>query len=171
MQETSGHVSRRFVMIGGAGYIAPRHYKAIRDLGHELIAVYDVNDSIGVLDQYAPEANFFTSIERFDRFLDKQRQLGLPVTHLVVCSPNHLHDAHIRFGLRQGMEVICEKPIVIDAKNLTGLLRLQEKAKKGVYPIYNFANTPLSWPGKTNWQPNPKANPQRDRVDLYYSSG
>lgn len=147
MQETSGHVSRRFAMIGGAGYIAPRHYKAIRDLGHELIAVYDVNDSIGVLDQYAPEAYFFTSFERFDRFLDKQRQLGLPATHLVVCSPNHLHDAHIRFGLRQGMEVICEKPIVIDAKNLTGLLGLQEKAKKGVYPILQLRKHPsvLAW--------------------------
>ena len=110
MQNDANHKLMRFALVGGAGYIAPRHYKAICDLGHELAAVYDVNDSIGILDQYAPKAYFFTSFERFDRFLDKQRQAGRPITHLVVCTPNHLHDAHIRFGLRQGMEVICEKP-------------------------------------------------------------
>ena len=147
MEENKVHSSKRFALIGGSGYIAPRHYKAIRDLGHELVAVYDVSDSIGVLDQYAPSAYFFTSFERFDRFLDKQRQHGAPVTHLVVCSPNHLHDAHIRFGLRQGMEVICEKPIVVDSKNLEGLLLLQSKSGKRVHPILQLRKHPavVAW--------------------------
>ena len=147
MQKDANHKLMRFALVGGAGYIAPRHYKAICDLGHELAAVYDVNDSIGILDQYAPKAYFFTSFERFDRFLDKQRQAGRPITHLVVCTPNHLHDAHIRFGLRQGMEVICEKPIVIDAKNLPGLVDLEKKTGKSVYPILQLRKHPsvLTW--------------------------
>lgn len=147
MDEKKVHIPKRFALIGGAGYVAPRHYKAIRDLGHELVAVYDVNDSIGILDQYAPAAHFFTSFERFDRFLDKQRQLGLPVTHLVICSPNHLHDAHIRFGLRQDMEVICEKPIVVDSRNLEGLLQLQSKSGKRVHPILQLRKHPsvIAW--------------------------
>ena len=147
MKEKKDHTVKRFAVIGGAGYIAPRHYKAIQDLGHELVAVYDVNDSIGVLDQYAPAAHFFTSLERFDRFLDKKRQLGSPITHLVVCSPNHLHDAHIRFGLRQGMDVICEKPIVIEAKNLDGLLQLEKEVNKKVHPILQLRKHPsvLAW--------------------------
>ena len=147
MQE--GHVkhSKRFALIGGAGYVAPRHYKAIADLGHDLVAVFDINDSIGVLDQYAPGAHFFTSFERFDRFLDKQRQLGTPITHLVVCSPNHLHDAHIRFGLRQDMDVICEKPIVINSKNVEGLLQMQAETGKRIHPILQLRKHPsvLQW--------------------------
>ena len=89
MKKDKSQNIQRFALIGGAGYIAPRHYKAIQELGHELAAVYDVNDSIGILDQYAPSTYFFTSFERFDRFLDKQRQLGNPITHLVVWATNH----------------------------------------------------------------------------------
>ena len=167
MEDNKVHNSKRFALIGGAGYIAPRHYKAICDLGHELVAVYDVSDSIGVLDQYAPTAYFFTSFERFDRFLDKQRRLGSPVTHLVVCSPNHLHDAHIRFGLRQGMEVICEKPIVVDAKNLEGLLQLQSKSGKRVHPILQLRKHPsvITWKNELASATN---KPSQAVIDLTY---
>lgn len=167
MKKDKSQNIQRFALIGGAGYIAPRHYKAIQELGHELVAVYDVNDSIGILDQYAPSAYFFTSFERFDRFLDKQRQLGNPITHLVVCSPNHLHDAHIRFGLRQGMEVICEKPIVIDAKNVTGLLQLEKEENKKVHPILQLRKHPsvLAW---KNQMEAGHSKPSKADVELTY---
>ncbi|RCL65048.1 MAG: gfo/Idh/MocA family oxidoreductase [Bacteroidetes bacterium] len=167
MEDKKVHISKRFALIGGAGYIAPRHYKAICDLGHKLVAVYDISDSMGVLDQYAPTAYFFTSFERFDRFLDKQRRFGLPVTHLVVCSPNHLHDAHIRFGLRQGMEVICEKPIVVDSKNLEGLLLLQSKSGKKVHPILQLRKHPsvIAWKNEITSAAN---KPSQTVIDLTY---
>ena len=167
MEDNKVNISKRFALIGGAGYIAPRHYKAICDLGHKLVAVYDISDSIGVLDQYAPAAYFFTSFERFDRFLDKQRRLGLPVTHLVVCSPNHLHDAHIRFGLRQGMEVICEKPIVVDSKNLESLLHLQSKSGKRVHPILQLRKHPsvIAWKNEIASAEN---KPSQAVIDLTY---
>ncbi|RLE27985.1 MAG: hypothetical protein DRJ65_01115 [Acidobacteria bacterium] len=101
-----------FALTGVAGYVARRHLEAIRDTGNRLVAAVDPHDSVGILDQYFPEAGFFTEFERFDRHLEKLRRgpSGQRVHYLSVCSPNHLHDAHIRLALRIGANVICEKP-------------------------------------------------------------
>jgi UDP-N-acetyl-2-amino-2-deoxyglucuronate dehydrogenase len=110
-----------FALIGAAGYIAPRHLKAIRDTGHRLVAAYDPQDSVGVLDSYFPETDFFTEFERFDRHLEKLKRGGQAIDYVSICSPNYLHDAHIRFGLRHGANVICEKPLVLNPWNAESL--------------------------------------------------
>ena len=104
---------KKFGITGVAGYVAPRHLKAIKDTGNILIAAADPHDSVGVLDHYFPEAAFFTEIERFDRHLDKLRRNGEGIDYLSICSPNNLHDAHIRLALRNNAHAICEKPLVL----------------------------------------------------------
>ena len=111
----------RFALLGAAGYIAPRHMDAIAANGYELVAAFDPFDSVGVIDRYAPEAAFFTEFERFDRHLEKLRREGRGVHYVAICSPNYLHDAHARFGLRLGADVICEKPLVLNARNALSL--------------------------------------------------
>ena len=101
---------KRFALIGAAGYIAPRHMKAIKDTANDLIAAYDPYDGVGIMDSNFPNADFFTEFERFDRHIDKLRRSGEPIDFVSICSPNYLHDAHIRFGLKNGCDVICEKP-------------------------------------------------------------
>ena len=105
---------KNFALIGAGGYIAPRHMKAIKDTGNNLIAALDKHDSVGILDSYFPEADFFTEFERFDRHIEKLKRQGIKTDFVSVCSPNYLHDAHIRFGLRIGANVICEKPVVLN---------------------------------------------------------
>ena len=97
---------KNFALIGAAGYIAPRHMKAIKDTGNNLVAAFDPFDSVGIIDSYFPEADFFTEFERFDRHLEKLKRKGTPIDYVSICSPNYLHDAHIRFGLRMGANVI-----------------------------------------------------------------
>lgn len=126
---------KRFALIGAAGYIAPRHMKAIRDSGNVLVAAMDPNDSVGVIDSYFPDADFFTEIERFDRHLDLLRRQGKGVDFISICSPNYLHDAHIRFGLKHGAHVICEKPTVLNPWNLEGLQSIEVETGKHVYNI------------------------------------
>ncbi len=126
---------KRFALIGAAGYIAPRHMKAIQDTGNVLVAAYDPYDGVGVLDNYFPEAHFFTEFERFDRHIEKLRQEGKPVDFMVICSPNHLHDSHIRFALKSGCQVICEKPIVLNPWNLDSLLIVEAETKNRVFSI------------------------------------
>ena len=109
---------KNFVLIGAAGYIAPRHMQAIKATGNNLIAAYDPFDSVGIIDSYFPEADFFTEFERFDRHLEKLKRNGVNIDYVSICSPNYLHDAHIRFGLRLGANVICEKPIVLNPWNV-----------------------------------------------------
>ena len=99
---------QNFALIGAAGYIAPRHMKAIKDTENVLVAALDPNDSVGVIDSYFPDAQFFTEFERFDRHLDKQRRRGDKVEYVSICSPNYLHDAHIRCALRNQADAICE---------------------------------------------------------------
>ncbi len=125
----------RFALLGAAGYIAPRHLAAIAAIGGELVAAHDPHDSVGILDRYAPEAAFFTQYERFDRHLDKLRRDGKGVDYLVVCSPNHLHDAHCRLGLRLGADVICEKPITLNPWNLDALRELETESDGRVWCI------------------------------------
>ena len=124
-----------FALIGAGGYIAPRHMKAIKDTGNKLIAAMDKNDSVGVLDSYFPEADFFTEFERFDRHLEKQKRIGNKTDFVSVCSPNYLHDAHIRFGLRIGASVICEKPIVLNPWNIDALSEMEEETGQKVFTI------------------------------------
>lgn len=126
---------RNFAIIGVGGYIAPRHLKAIKDTGNNLIAALDKNDSVGILDSYFPEADFFTEFERFDRHLEKLKRKGIRIDYLTVCSPNYLHDAHIRFGLRIGADVICEKPLVLNPWNVDGLMEIEKETGKKIFTI------------------------------------
>ena len=126
---------KNFAIIGAGGYVAPRHMQAIKETGNNLIAALDKHDSVGILDNYFPNAHFFTGFERFDRHLEKQKQLGTPADYIVVCSPNNLHDAHIRFGLRLGCDVICEKPIVLNPWNIDALAAIEKETGHNVFTI------------------------------------
>jgi len=130
-------LTKNFALTGIAGYIAPRHLKAIKDTGNNLIAAVDPHDSVGILDQYFPETSFFTEFERFDRHLEKLRRESPndKLDYLSICSPNHLHDAHIRLGLRLGADVICEKPLVLNPWNLDILENLQNEFKQKIYTV------------------------------------
>jgi UDP-N-acetyl-2-amino-2-deoxyglucuronate dehydrogenase len=109
--------------------------RAIAETGHRLVAALDPNDSVGVLDQHFPDAHFFVEFERFDRHVDKLRRKGSPISYVSVCSPNYLHDSHIRFGLRSGAHVICEKPLVLNPWNLDALEGLEEETGKRVFNV------------------------------------
>ncbi len=126
---------KNFAITGVAGYIAPRHLKAIKETGNDLIAAVDPHDSVGILDQYFPDCAFFTEIERFDRHLEMLKRKGEGIDYLTICSPNHLHDAHIRLALRLGANVICEKPLVLNPWNLDALQKLEQEYGKKVYTI------------------------------------
>lgn len=124
-----------FILIGAAGFIAPRHLKAIKETGNRLVAAIDKFDSVGIMDNYFPDASFFTEFERFDRHVEKLHRKGQYVDYLSICSPNYLHDSHIRFGLRNGMDVICEKPLVLNPWNVDSLDELQKETGKKVFNV------------------------------------
>ena len=126
---------KNFALIGAAGYIAPRHLQAIRDTGNNLVAALDKSDTVGVMDSYFPNADFFTEFERFDRHLDKLKRQGTPVDYVSICSPNYLHDSHIRFALRQGAHAICEKPLVLNPWNVDALAEIERETGKKIYTI------------------------------------
>ena len=126
---------KNFVLIGAGGYIAPRHMKAIKDTGNNLLAALDKHDSVGILDSYFPEADFFTEFERFDRHIEKLKREGIKIDYVSVCSPNYLHDAHIRFGLRIGADVICEKPLTLNPWNAQALMEMEKETGRKVYTI------------------------------------
>jgi UDP-N-acetyl-2-amino-2-deoxyglucuronate dehydrogenase len=126
---------KKFALIGAAGFIAPRHMKAIKDTGNQIVAAVDTFDSVGVIDSYFPDADFFTEFERFDRHVDKLRRNGKPLDYVSVCSPNYLHDAHIRFGLRSQTDVICEKPLVLNPWNVEALKQIEQESGKNIYTI------------------------------------
>jgi len=124
-----------FALIGAAGFIAPRHLKAIRDTKNNLIAALDKFDSVGIIDSFFPKADFFVEFERFDRHIDKLRRLGTQVDYVSICSPNYLHDSHIRFALRSRADAICEKPLVLNPWNIDGLGEIEKETGKKVYNI------------------------------------
>ncbi|MCG2590839.1 Gfo/Idh/MocA family oxidoreductase [Rhodohalobacter sulfatireducens] len=136
---------KNFGLTGLAGYIAPRHLKAIKDTGNKLIAAVDPHDSVGIIDNYFPNASFFTEFERFDRHLEKiRRQNGdNGIDYLSICSPNNLHDAHIRMALRVGADAICEKPLVLNPWNLDILQELEEEYNQRVWTILQLRVHPL----------------------------
>lgn len=131
------HHPKNFAIIGVGGYIAPRHLKAIKDTGNNLVAALDINDSVGILDRFFPDVPFFTEFERFDRHVEKLRRQGDDnrVDYVTVCSPNYLHDAHIRFALRIGADAICEKPLVLNPWNLDALQELENESSRKVNTI------------------------------------
>lgn len=126
---------KTFALIGAAGYIAPRHMRAIQDTGNKLVAALDKNDSVGIIDSYFPDAAFFTEFERFDRHVEKLKRTGNALDYISICSPNYLHDAHIRFGLRNNTDVICEKPIVLNPWNIDALQEIEKETGKHIYNI------------------------------------
>jgi UDP-N-acetyl-2-amino-2-deoxyglucuronate dehydrogenase len=126
---------KNFALIGAAGYVAPRHMKAIRETGNRLIAALDPFDSVGIIDSYFPDADFFVEFERFDRHIEKLKRQGTKVDYVSVCSPNYLHDAHIRFGLRAGADVICEKPVVLNPWNIDALQEIEAETGRKINTI------------------------------------
>lgn len=126
---------KNFALIGAAGYVAPRHMKAIAKTGNKLVAALDKSDSVGIIDSYFPQAAFFTEFERFDRHIEKLKRKGQKIDFVSVCSPNYLHDAHIRFGLRQGADVICEKPLVLNPWNLEALRQTERETENKIFTI------------------------------------
>jgi UDP-N-acetyl-2-amino-2-deoxyglucuronate dehydrogenase len=126
---------KRFAIIGVAGFIAPRHLKAIKETGNNLVAALDPFDSVGLIDSFFPECDFFVEFERFDRHVDKLRRSNQPIDYVSICSPNYLHDAHIRFALRQGAAAICEKPLVLNPWNVDALVDLQKEYGKKIYTV------------------------------------
>lgn len=128
---------KNFALIGAAGYVAPRHMEAIQKTGNNLVAALDKFDCVGIMDRYFPEANFFTEPERFDRHLDKLRRLnnGQAVDYVSICSPNYLHDSHIRLALRNEANAICEKPVVLNPWNVDALQTIEQETNKEIYTI------------------------------------
>lgn len=135
---------KNFAITGVAGYIAPRHLQAIKDTGNFLVAAMDPHDSVGILDRYFPNTSFFTEFERFDRHLEKLRRTksSEKIDYLSICSPNNLHDAHIRLALRVGADAICEKPLVLNPWNLDQLLEIEKETGKKVYTILQLRVQP-----------------------------
>lgn len=128
---------KNFALIGAAGYIAPRHMQAIKATGNQLVAAMDPNDSVGIIDSHFPDADFFTEFERFDRHVDKLRRAGSDkkIDYFSICSPNYLHDSHMRFALRSGADAICEKPLVLNPWNIDGLLEMERETGQKVNTI------------------------------------
>lgn len=126
---------KNFALIGAAGYVAPRHMKAIKDTGNNLVAALDKHDNVGILDSYFPNADFFTEFERFDRHLDKLKRKGQNVDYVSICSPNYLHDSHIRFALKHGADAICEKPLVLNPWNVDALQEIERETGQKIYTI------------------------------------
>jgi UDP-N-acetyl-2-amino-2-deoxyglucuronate dehydrogenase len=126
---------KSFALIGAAGFVAPRHMKAIKDTGNVLVACLDKSDNVGILDSYFPDCSFFTEFERFDRHLDKLRRRDEGVNYVSICSPNYLHDSHIRFALRQGADAICEKPLVLSPWNIDPLREMENETGHKVSTI------------------------------------
>ncbi len=159
---------KHFALIGAAGYVAPRHMKAIKESGNKLVAALDLNDSVGVIDSYFPEADFFTTFERFDRHIDKLRRLknGQGVDYISICSPNYLHDSHIRFALRSNADAICEKPIVLNTWNIDALQAIENETGRKVYTVLQMRLHPVAIALKQQIEAAPKD--KKFDVDLTY---
>jgi UDP-N-acetyl-2-amino-2-deoxyglucuronate dehydrogenase len=162
---------KNFALIGAAGYIAPRHMKAIKDTGNKLIAALDKNDSVGILDSYFPEADFFIEFERFDRHIEKLRRKGINTDFVSVCSPNYLHDSHIRFGLRVGANVICEKPIVLNPWNIDALAEIEKETGNKIFTILQLRLHPAIIELKEKIAAEPKDKTHVVELDYITSRG
>jgi UDP-N-acetyl-2-amino-2-deoxyglucuronate dehydrogenase len=124
-----------FALIGAAGFIAPRHMRAIKETNNKLVVAFDPYDGVGVIDSFFPEADFFTEFERFDRHVDKLKRRGHRIDFTSICSPNYLHDAHVRFALRSGSDAICEKPLVLNPRNIEPLEQMETETGRKIFTI------------------------------------
>lgn len=158
---------KNFALIGVGGYVAPRHLAAIKDTGHRLVAAMDPSDSVGILDSYFSGASFFTEFERFDRHAEKLRRQGEEnrIHYVSICSPNYLHDAHIRFALRIGADAVCEKPLVLNPWNLDALAELERETGKKVYTVLQLRHNQALQELKRKLEAGPA---QRHQVVLTY---
>ena len=127
---------KTYGLIGAAGYIAPRHMRAMADTGGKLVVAYDPNDSVGIMDSHFPDAEFFTEFELFDRHVDTLRRRGSKIDYMAVCSPNYLHDAHCGFALRSDADVICEKPLVLNPRNIDELGGDRARSPVAAFPRF-----------------------------------
>jgi UDP-N-acetyl-2-amino-2-deoxyglucuronate dehydrogenase len=161
---------KNFALIGASGYIAPRHMKAIKDTGNDLVAALDPYDGIGIMDSNFPEANFFTEFERFDRFVDKwHRDTGRKIDYMSICSPNYLHDSHIRFALKSGADAICEKPLVLNPWNIDQLKLIEKETGHRIYNILQLRLHPSIITLKNRVTKELKQNPNKVYdIDLTY---
>lgn len=158
---------KKFALIGAGGYIAPRHMKAIKETGNVLIAALDPSDSVGIIDSYFPNADFFTEFERFDRHLEKlRRENNQRIDYISICSPNYLHDAHIRFALRIGADAICEKPLVLNPWNVDALEEIARETGKTVNTILQLRLHPAILDLKKRVDKSPKG--KKYDIDLAY---
>lgn len=161
-----------FALVGAAGFVAPRHLQAIRDTGNRLVAALDPYDGVGIMDSFFPEADFFTETERFDRHLDKLRRQGgkgqknMKVDYVSICSPNYLHDAHIRLALRNEAHAICEKPIVLNPWNIDALKVIEKETGKKVNTILQLRHHPVITALRGKVRRQPAARPCE--IDLTY---
>jgi UDP-N-acetyl-2-amino-2-deoxyglucuronate dehydrogenase len=161
---------KNFALIGAAGYIAPRHLQAISDNGGRLVASVDPHDSVGVMDRYFPDARFFTEIERFDRHLERLRRekRDTQVDYVTVCSPNYLHDAHCRLGLRVHADVICEKPLTINPWNIDALAELEQEFGQRVYTVLQLRLVPVLKALREKLEREPRVSGKRPQLCLTY---
>lgn len=157
---------KNFALIGGAGFVAPRHMKAIKETGNNLVAVLDKHDNVGILDSYFPDADFFTEFERFDRHLDKLRRQGQQIDYISICSPNYLHDSHIRYALRFGADAICEKPLVLNPWNIDALEEIEKESGKKINNILQLRLHPTMISLRKKVQDGPKGKVYD--IDLKY---
>jgi len=158
-----------FALIGAAGYIAPRHMQAIKDTDNQLIAALDKFDSVGIIDSFFPNADFFTETERFDRHLDKLRRKGEhKIDYVSICSPNYLHDSHIRLSLRNDAHAICEKPLVLNPWNIEALKELEQETQKKIYTVLQLRHHPSIIALKEQIEKNPD---KIYDIDLTYITG
>jgi len=163
---------KNFALVGAAGFIAPRHMQAISATGNRLVAAMDPSDSVGIIDSYFPDSAFFTEFERFDRHIDRLRRVGggSKVDYVSICSPNYLHDSHIRFALRSDADAICEKPLVVNPWNVDGLFEAQESAGRRINTILQLRVHPeiIALREKIQAEPGDAA---KHEVDLTYITG
>ena len=143
LQKMQNNKITKYVLLGAAGYIAPKHFKAIKETGGELIAILDPHDSVGIIDTYFPDCKLFTEFERFDRFCSQQNDNGNKIDYVSICSPNYLHEAHCRFAMRIGANAICEKPLALREKNLEDLKRIERQTGKKVFTILQLRLNPI----------------------------
>ena len=158
--------TKNFALIGVAGYIAVRHLQAIKETGNKLLATLDPFDSVGRIDSYFPEADFFVEFERFDRHIDKLKRIGTRIDYVSICSPNYLHDSHIRFALRQNADAICEKPLVLNPWNLDALAEIEKETGRKIYNVLQLRLHPsiIALKKKIEAEPEDKVHD----IDLSY---
>jgi len=159
---------KKFALIGAAGYIAPRHLKAIKETGNDLIVALDKFDSVGVMDSYFPNADFFVEFERFDRHIEKLKRNDINLDYVSICTPNYLHDSHIRMALRRGADAICEKPLVLNPWNLEALKSIEKESGNRINTILQLRLHPSIIALKNKVDSELKSKKTKYEIDLTY---